>query len=101
MKKYCCRAREEEKEFEKLMRLLKIISEKNRFFILQLLREKKMCVCEIEECLKLPQNLTSHHLKVLKDNNLIDFQRESTKVIYFLNKKNVEDLNSLFSRFIK
>ena len=100
MKNYCCKARKEEKEFERLIALLKIISEKNRFFILQLLREKERCVCEIEECLKLSQNLTSHHLKVLRDNSLIDFRREGTNAVYFLNRKNVKDLNALFSRFI-
>ncbi len=100
MKKYCCKAREEEKEFEELIKLLKIISERNRFFILQLLRERELCVCEIEECLNLSQNLASHHLKVLKENSLIGFRREGTKIIYFLNEENVKKLNSLFSRFI-
>ncbi len=100
MKKYCCRAKKEEEEFKRLIRLLKIISEKNRFFILQLLREKEVCVCEIWECLKLSQNLTSHHLKILRDCNLIDFRKEGTKVIYFLNEKKMKNLNSLFSRFI-
>lgn len=100
MKKYCCKARKEEKELGELVKLLKIISEKNRFFILQLLREKEMCVCEIWNCFNLSQNLTSYHLKVLKDNNLVDFRKEGNKIIYFLNRKNMEDLSYLFSRFI-
>lgn len=100
MKKYRCKAEKEEKEFEKLIKLLKIISERNRFFILQLLREREMCVCEIWKCLNLSQNLTSHHLKILKDNNLISFKREGTNIIYFLHEKNIKNLNSLFSRFI-
>ena len=100
MKKYCCKAREEEKEFEQLIGLLKVISEKNRFFILQLLREKDLCVCEIWECLKLSQNLTSFHLKILKDAKLIDMRKEGMKSIYFINKKNIKNLNCLFSYFI-
>ncbi len=100
MKKKCCKAKEEEKDFNNLANLLKIISERNRFFILQLLREREMCVCEIWKCLKLSQNLTSHHLKILKNIDLIDSRKEGTKVIYFLNKKNMEKLNSSFSYFI-
>ncbi len=96
----CCKAKEEEKDFNNLANLLKIISEKNRFFILQLLREKEMCVCDIWKCLKLSQNLTSHHLKILKKIELINSRKEGTRVIYFLNKKNMENLNYLFSYFI-
>ncbi len=100
MTKKCCKAKEEKKDFNDLANLLKTISEKNRFFILQLLREKEMCVCEIWKCLKLSQNLTSHHLKILKSINLIDSRKEGIKVIYFLNKRNMKNLNSLFSHFI-
>lgn len=101
MKKNCCKAKGEEGEFERLIQLLKIISEKNRFFILQLLCEKELCVCEIWKCLKLSQNLTSHHLKILKDVNLIDSRKEGVKVIYFLNKKSMKELRFLFSHFTK
>lgn len=79
---------------------LKIISEESRLKILCILQKKKKCVCEIWQFLDLPQNLVSHHLRVLKDFGLIDSEKEGTKVFYFLNKKNIKKFNSLLSHFI-
>lgn len=62
------------------MDFLKVISEENRLKILCILRKQEKCVCEIWQFLDLPQNLISHHLKVLKDSGLIDSRKEGTKV---------------------
>jgi DNA-binding transcriptional ArsR family regulator len=51
--------------------------------------------------LDLPQNLISHHLKVLKNYGLIDSRKEGTKVFYFLNQRNIKKFTSLLSHFIK
>jgi len=76
---------------------LKAVSEENRLKILCILKEQEMCVCEIWEYLKLPQNLVSHHLKVLKDFGLISSRRDGLKIFYKLNqsvvKKNIKLLN--------
>ena len=55
-----------------------------------LLKKKEMCVCEIWKALKSPQNLTSHHLKVLKDFGLISSRKEGLKVFYKLNKNTLK-----------
>lgn len=86
---------------KKVIDFLKIISEENRLKILCLLRKQEKCVCEIWQFLDLPQNLISHHLKVLKDFGLIGSRKEGTKVFYFLNKKNIKKYVSLMSHFIK
>jgi len=97
MNNCCCR---DKKDFEDLADLLKIVSEKNRLSILEVLRDKEMCICDICDCLNLPQNLVSHHLKVLKEGDLIDSRKDGTKVVCFLKKDNLKGLFSLFSRFI-
>jgi len=83
------------------MDFLRVISEENRLKILCILQNQEKCVCDIWQCLKLPQNLVSHHLKVLKDFGLVKSRRESTKIIYFLNQKNIKKFISLLSHFIK
>lgn len=70
----CCRA----------ARLLKIVGEENRLRILCLLQEESLCVCEIFEKLNLPQNLTSHHLGVLKKAGLVDDKKRGQWVYYSL-----------------
>jgi ArsR family transcriptional regulator len=97
----CCKAKKSETKLKKVVDFLKIISEKNRLKILCILQKQERCVCEIWQYLKLPQNLVSHHLKVLKNFGLIDSKKESTKVFYFLNQKNIKKFISLLSHFIK
>ncbi|PJA02289.1 ArsR family transcriptional regulator [bacterium (Candidatus Gribaldobacteria) CG_4_9_14_3_um_filter_36_15] len=101
MKFDCCKTKKSKSNLGQMVDFLKIISEKNRLLILCLLKKGEMCVCEIWQHLDLPQNLVSHHLKVLKDFGLIKSRRESTKIIYFLNQKNIKKFISLLSHFIK
>jgi len=79
---------------------LKAISEENRLKILCILRKQEMCVCEIWEYLKLPQNLTSHHLRVLKDIGLISSRRDGLKIFYKLNQSVVKKNIKLLNKFI-
>ena len=67
---------------QKLTEYLSVISEPNRLAILQFLKGGERCACEIHPKLGLPQNLSSHHLKVLKDMGLLMSRREGTKIVY-------------------
>jgi ArsR family transcriptional regulator len=101
MESKCYKTKKAKNDLEQTVNFLKIISEENRLFILCLLKKGEMCVCEIWQRLNLPQNLVSHHLKVLKDFKLIKSRRESTKIIYSLDQKSVKKFISLMSYFIK
>ena len=81
--------------------ILKKISEPNRLKILCILKNGEKCVCDIWQCLKLPQNLVSHHLKVLKDLNLISSKRVGLKVFYQLNQKVVKKYLKKLNKFLK
>lgn len=61
---------------------IKVISEPNRLKILEFLKESEKCACEIHPKIKLPQNLSSHHLKVLKDLKLLKSRKVGNKIIY-------------------
>lgn len=74
---------------------LKAISEENRFQIIKLLSEKTLCVCEIEAKLKIPQNLVSHHISVLKKVGLIDNCRCGKNNYYSLNKQSLNKLGKI------
>jgi len=101
MKLKCGKNKKTNGELKKAVDFLKVISEENRLLILCLLKKGEMCVCEIWQHLDLPQNLVSHHLKVLKDFGLVKSHRESTKIIYSLNQKNSKKFISLLFHFIK
>lgn len=61
---------------------LRVLSDPTRLRILCLVREKELCVCEILETMKLPQNLVSHHLRVLREAGIILSKREGKFVKY-------------------
>ena len=77
-----------------------VISDPNRLKILRLLHKGELCVCHIYEKLGLSQNLTSHHLKVLTDANLLTSRRDGKKIYYKINKTEVEKLNKLLELLI-
>jgi len=101
MKPKCCNNKKSFAETSQVVEFLKIIAEENRLKILCILRSGEKCVCDIWQCLKLPQNLVSHHLKVLKDLNLISSKKVGLKVFYKLNQKVVKKYLKNLNRFLK
>ncbi len=71
---------------EELKIFIKAISNETRLDILNYLK-KECCVGDIWKKLNLPQNLASHHLKVLKESGLVEAKKNGLKVVYKLNKK--------------
>jgi DNA-binding transcriptional ArsR family regulator len=71
------------------LEFLKAIADDNRFKIITFLKDGEKCVCEIWKELNLPQNLISHHLKVLKDNKILFDRRDGQKIYYKLNNKEI------------
>ena len=101
MKPKCCSGKKANADLSQTVEFLKIIGEENRLKILCLLRENEKCVCDIWQYLDLAQNLTSHHLKVLKGFGLVSSKQEGLKVIYSINKKVVKRYLKLTSKFLK
>jgi DNA-binding transcriptional ArsR family regulator len=101
MKPKCCIDNQTLKEVGQTADLLKVISEENRLKILCTLKTGERCVCDIWQDLDIPQNLASHHLKVLKDAGLIGWRKDGLKMIYSINKKEMTKLNSLLNNFLQ
>jgi ArsR family transcriptional regulator len=63
-------------------RLVSVLMEPQRIKIIRLLRSGEQCVCEIERSLSIPQNLVSHHLRVLREAGLVSARKEGQFVHY-------------------
>jgi len=100
MKQKLCKNEKVCGDLYKAVDFLKVISDKCRLHILHLLKKQEMCVCEIWQSLNLPQNLTSHHLRVLKDFGLISSRKDGLKVFYKLNPKALKRHQKSLSKFI-
>ncbi len=101
MKPKCCRNKESTAELGKAVEFLKVVAEENRMKILCMLRSGEKCVCDIWQFLDIPQNLTSHHLKVLKDFGLVEDHKDGLRVYYSINKKEVNKYNLLLNKFLQ
>jgi len=65
-------------------RFLKCIGEPTRLQILKLLAEDERCVGELTSVLNKEQSLISHHLRALKECNIVKERQEAQKVYYKL-----------------
>ena len=69
------------REFIKVM---KALSDPNRVKMIKLLQHRVMCVCEIQEALRLAQSTASKHLRILEEAGLIAYSKDGTWVNYRL-----------------
>lgn len=93
----CCSSpNKESKHVSSLSSLLKIVSEESRLKILCILRNGKHCVCELIDHVGLSQSLISHHLKDLKEIDVVVDEKKGLRVYYSLTKKGKRIINSLF-----
>ena len=73
-------------------KLFKIFADKNRLRILNLLQQRKMCVCELAFVLQVTQPSISRHLKRIKETGLIADEQDGFWTNYFLIKNSKADL---------
>lgn len=68
---------------------LKALSHPTRIKILQILGDKELCVCTVLEELELEQSNVSQHLRVLKDQSILQSRREGSNIMYKVKNKDV------------
>lgn len=90
----------ENAKFSEVSKFLKLVSDENRLKILLTLGEGTMNVTDIHSKLKLPQNLTSHHISKLKSLELLNEKREGTFRHYSVNSKKLKELNKSFRELL-
>lgn len=86
---------------KQIAKLLKILGGGVRLNIVLYLSSGEKCVCNIFEHLKLSQNLVSHHLSVMRKNNLITARKDGKWVHYALNDSNLEKLYSFLRKILQ
>lgn len=78
---------------KKQSKFFKALSDQKRIRILNLLRVKEMCICELMIALNMTQPNLSHHLKILEDEGIISREKKGKWVYCSIEDKNlVEDL---------
>jgi ArsR family transcriptional regulator, arsenate/arsenite/antimonite-responsive transcriptional repressor len=78
---------------------LQALADPTRRRILELLRKKDMSVGEINTHFDITMPSLSHHLSVLKQNDLITYRRQKQELIYSLNLSVFEDVAEKLYKF--
>jgi len=86
----------EDQDLENLSSLFRLLSDKTRLNILMLLAGGERNVTNLCDLLALPQPTVSHHLGLLRMNNVIGNRRNGKQVFYMLNGRvDVSDTQAL------
>lgn len=72
--------------------LFKALSDTSRLKIINALILEEMCVCDVAELLQMSQPAVSHHLRVLRQAQLVKHRREGKVVFYSLDDEHVHDI---------
>lgn len=85
------------REAQQLADDMQILAHPVRLQILDILARNggRVCVCDIDGAVAVKQPTVSHHLKLLRDADLIDSERQGLWAYYFIKR---DGLNALTSR---
>ncbi len=86
-----------EVDAEKLANIFKALGNPVRLQIVELLSRYagQVCVCDIEDQFNLSQPTISHHLKVLRQAQIIDGEQQGLWVHYFLRMETLDTLRTI------
>ena len=70
-----------------MIEVYKALGDETRLTILQLLKNGELCSCSILEKLQCSQSTLSHHIKILKNSNLIKSRKDGKWVHISLNQQ--------------
>ncbi|MDF2572786.1 MAG: transcriptional regulator, ArsR family [Sporomusa sp.] len=70
-----------------IVEILKALADETRIRILNLLYKETLCVCDLEEILKLSQSNASRHITKLKNSKLIVGTKQAQWIYYRVDEK--------------
>ena len=75
-----------------MAKLFKVFGDNTRIRIMSALNCHEMCVCDLAVLLDMTKSAISHQLKVLRDNNLVKFQKKGKHAYYSLADDHVKEI---------
>jgi ArsR family transcriptional regulator, arsenate/arsenite/antimonite-responsive transcriptional repressor len=85
------------KEYD-LVRVFKALADRTRQDILELLAAEEMNVGDICAEFRISQPTVSHHLRILRSCDLVDYRKEGKNIYYYVRRETVDDV---FGRAIR
>ena len=79
---------------------LKTLADPNRLRIMCFLSKGERCVCDVESELGISQQLTSHHVNVLKEAGFLKLRKEGTRYHYSIDREFLKGVNEVFGEYL-
>ncbi len=79
-------------KLKNLQQVFQTLSDYNRLVMIKTISDKECSVGELVKTTRLSQPLVSHHLRVLKDNGILETKRNGPFIYYYL-----RDIKMLFA----
>jgi len=76
----------------KMAEMFKVMNDPTRLKIINALMLSEMCVCDIAALMDMTQPTISHHLKILRQSELIKYRRDGKIVYYSLDDEHISIL---------
>ena len=76
----------------RMAEIFRILSDPARMKIVICLEMEELCVCDIEALTKISQSSVSHHLKILRQMNIVRFRRDGKMTFYALSDSHIPAL---------
>lgn len=80
--------------------MLKALGDPQRAMLVDALSARPLCVYEMQQLVSWSQATLSHHLKTLRENNLVNTTREGKWIYYSLNKDGITAAKGFMDRLI-
>ena len=71
-------------KLKKLQQVFQTLSDYNRLVMVKSISDKECSVGELVKTTKLSQPLVSHHLRVMKDNGILETKRNGPFIYYYI-----------------
>lgn len=81
-----------EDQRQSMAKLFKIFGDNTRCSIMEALNCHEMCVCDLAVLLDMTKSAISHQLKILRDNNLVKFEKKGKHAYYSLADEHVREI---------
>lgn len=79
-----------------IVKMLKALSDENRFTIFNIVLKGETCACELLKELDIAQPTLSRHMKVLVDSGLIRARKDAQWMRYSVNREALSELVAYF-----
>lgn len=67
------------------------LADSTRVRLLSMLAASDLCVCEMSDLLGMSQPAVSHHLRILRQCDVVGFRKMGQRTVYYLNENDIGD----------